>query len=131
MSEQLQQPNPQQPTIVRATPQSVNAQIASLRQRMAQNNGIVKGRTKEDILKARVALAGELSHTRETIVPLPKSHCQDRLRIAKFISSLVPTVPMPDKLRNARIRAGIPVPDPNIPYVVKNGENPTNLNTGE
>lgn len=71
-----------------------------------------------------------VAHTRESISPSSRL-CQARSRIAAHLKSIVKPIPMPEKLRQERIKAGISVPDPKIQYVVVSGEKSANPDTTE
>lgn len=71
-----------------------------------------------------------VAHTRESISPSSRL-CQARSRIAAHLKGIFKPIPMPEKLRQERIKAGISVPDPKIQYVIVSGEKPANSDTTE
>jgi len=51
-------------------------------------------------------------------IPNEEKRYQERLTIINAIRQRMGAIPMPKKVREERIKKGLPVPDPNVPYVI-------------
>jgi len=49
----------------------------------------------------------------------PKA-CQDRIKIINAIRQTINPSPMPKEVRDYRLKHGLPVPDPNTPFIIVN-----------
>lgn len=88
----------------------------------SEKSGKTAHRTPRDILDERFHEAIQRAHAKHNI-PHPNSSCQEKSKIYRFLRSLHKPMPMPEKLRNERMKLGLPVPDETTSYVEITNEN--------